>query len=80
MPKESLPKEPLPPPGPRDYASVANPRFNRHDTIDCDVVFPAHGATPLPFTASPHDPEPHGREIFARCLAGEFGPVGRRAE
>lgn len=27
------------------------------------------------FTATPHDIEPHGREIFARCRAGEFGEV-----
>lgn len=29
----------------------------------------------VPFTATPDDSEAHGREIFARCLAGEFGPV-----
>lgn len=28
-----------------------------------------------PFTATPYDSEPHGRELFARCLAGEFGKV-----
>lgn len=29
----------------------------------------------LPFTASPHDSEPHGVELYERALAGEFGPV-----
>ncbi|WP_206022731.1 hypothetical protein [Billgrantia bachuensis] len=29
----------------------------------------------VPFTATPYDPEPHGRELFARCLAGEFGDI-----
>jgi hypothetical protein len=29
----------------------------------------------LPFTASPTDPEPHGRAIFATAQAGEFGPI-----
>ena len=29
----------------------------------------------VPFTASPSDIEPHGREIFTRCRSGEFGPI-----
>jgi len=29
----------------------------------------------VPFTATPYDTEAHGREIFARCLAGEFGEI-----
>lgn len=29
----------------------------------------------LPFTASANDPEPHGRDIHARALAGEFGAI-----
>ena len=29
----------------------------------------------VPFHATPDDPEAHGREIYARALAGEFGPV-----
>lgn len=29
----------------------------------------------VPFTATPYDSEPHGRELFARCLVGEFGDV-----
>lgn len=29
----------------------------------------------VPFTASKHDPELHGRELYARCLAGEFGEI-----
>lgn len=27
------------------------------------------------FTANPLDPEPHGREIYRRCLVGEFGAI-----
>jgi hypothetical protein len=30
----------------------------------------------VPFTATPDDPEPMGRELFAAAVAGEFGPVG----
>ena len=29
----------------------------------------------IPFGADPNDPEPHGRELFARAVAGEFGPI-----
>jgi hypothetical protein len=33
----------------------------------------------IPFTASPNDTEAHGRDIFARCIAGEFGPIAEYA-
>jgi hypothetical protein len=29
----------------------------------------------LPFTANPNDTEAHGRDLFARAVAGEFGPI-----
>ena len=29
----------------------------------------------LPFTASPNDVEEHGRDLFARATAGEFGAI-----
>lgn len=29
----------------------------------------------VPFSASPDDPEAHGRELFARAKAGEYGPI-----
>jgi hypothetical protein len=29
----------------------------------------------LPFTANPKDVEPHGRDIYARAIAGEFGEI-----
>lgn len=41
--------------------------------IDCEIEHPAFGL--IPFTASPQDVEAHGREIFKRIVAGEFGPV-----
>lgn len=45
--------------------------------IDCTIaVEVAPGATEdWPFTASAADSAAHGREIFARATAGEFGPV-----
>ena len=29
----------------------------------------------IPFSADPNDSEAHGRDLFARAVAGEFGPV-----
>jgi hypothetical protein len=29
----------------------------------------------LPFTADPNDLEEHGRDVFARAIAGEFGTI-----
>lgn len=41
--------------------------------INCEVEHPDYGW--IPFTASPNDPERHGRNIFAGCLAGDHGPI-----
>jgi hypothetical protein len=60
------------------YTAVSEPRFaNAEGTmIDCLVVFPSISREPLPYTAAEVDPDAeHCEEIFARCLAGEFGPV-----
>ncbi len=40
-----------------------NPRYNENGTIDVDINHPDFGW--IPFTASPDDVEPHGRQIFA---------------
>lgn len=29
----------------------------------------------IPFTASPEDPEDHGRAIFNAAMSGTFGPI-----
>jgi hypothetical protein len=39
-----------------------NPKFTSNGLIDCEVDHPVYGW--IPFTASPHDCEPHGRELF----------------
>ncbi len=58
------------------FSEVTNPQWaNAEQTaIDCTVVFD-HIGEPVPFTANPLDPLAHGREIFERAAAGEFGPV-----
>jgi hypothetical protein len=32
-------------------------------------------AQEVPFTASPYDSEPHGREVFQKIVAGQFGEI-----
>jgi hypothetical protein len=39
-----------------------NAKRNADGTIDCEINHPQFGW--IPFTASPEDPERHGREIF----------------
>ena len=56
------------------YITVTAPRYTASGTIDMDVEFEGiPGITP--FTASPNDVEAHGRELFERAAAGDFGPV-----
>jgi hypothetical protein len=43
--------------------------------IECIVRFSSF-STELPFNADPEDVEEHGRDIFRRCIAGEFGEIG----
>lgn len=56
--------------------SVRDPRWasEDHSLIDC-IVKTNTLVHEAPFTASIHDTEPHGREIYERCVAGEFGPI-----
>jgi len=42
---------------------VRNSVYNEHGTIDCEVEHPDYGW--IPFTASPEDPEEHGRQLFS---------------
>lgn len=59
------------------YTQVTNPRWAdaAQSCIDCDVFFEALGQI-VPFTASPNDTAEHGRQIYADCVAGVYGPVG----
>jgi len=58
------------------FSDVTNPHWanEEHTAIDCIVTF-EHINEPVPFTANPQDSYEHGREIFALCESGEFGPV-----
>jgi hypothetical protein len=58
------------------FVYANNPKWaNRSQTlIDLTVRFEGFDSD-LPFGANPNDPEQHGRDIYARALAGEFGPI-----
>jgi hypothetical protein len=60
-----------------EVLSVRNPMWADvdHSAINCRVRF-GHLIDEVPFTAALNDSEPHGREIYARCLKGEFGEIG----
>lgn len=57
--------------------SLENPAWANadHTLIDCVITTSQFGDEKLPFTASPTDCEPHGRAMFERIVAGEFGPI-----
>lgn len=56
------------------YTSVTNPSWNKDKTgIDCFVMFESIGK--VPFHATQNDEYAHGREIYERCVSGEFGKI-----
>ena len=56
-----------------------NARFNENGTIDIEWEHPTLGL--IPFTASPDDPNEHGREIYAALVAaGNIAPYEPPAE
>jgi len=57
-----------------EYAKNPHWANAEHTMIDLTVRF-AEIPEDLPFTASPHDCEAHGRDIYAKAIAGEFGVI-----
>jgi hypothetical protein len=59
-----------------EILSVRNPQWASEDgsAINCWVRINTL-VQEVPFTASKYDSEPHGREVYARCQAGEFGEI-----
>lgn len=55
--------------------TASNPRYSNaaNTTIDLDVVTVEFGE--IPFTASNGDIEAHGRDLYDRAIAGEFGAI-----
>ena len=52
---------------------ITNAQYNKDGTIDCDWDHPAHGV--IRFTASPNDPEAHGRAIYQWLVDGKYGQI-----
>lgn len=54
-----------------------SPVWSRADqtSVDLAVEFEEIDGE-IPFTASPNDPHEHGRSLFARACAGDFGAIG----
>lgn len=53
-------------------------KYNESGTIDMVMDHPLYG--PIPFTASPDDPEEHGRQIYHNAVSGIYGPIAEYAE
>lgn len=55
--------------------NAQTPRWTsvEHTAIELLATHSKYGE--IPFTASASDPEAHGRDLYARAVAGEFGPV-----
>ena len=56
------------------YAKTPIFRDPLGESLDLVVKFD-HLDFEVPFTARADDPEPHGRDLYARAMAGEFGEV-----
>ncbi|EJJ7187703.1 DUF4376 domain-containing protein [Salmonella enterica] len=54
--------------------SARNGVYTENGLINCLVHFEGFDDS-IPFTASPDDPEEHGRQLYANLKAGKYGPV-----
>ena len=59
------------------YTTVTNPSWAdaEHTAIVCDVDFDDLSEATVPFAAVASGDYPHSHEIFARCVAGDFGVI-----
>ncbi|WP_256671857.1 tail fiber assembly protein [Pseudomonas sp. 18058] len=64
--------------------SARQPRWNdvEHTSLNLLVTFEESKDTlgEMPFTASPKDPESHGRELFERATALEYGDIAEPSD
>ena len=58
-----------------NYSKVTNPVFANISNTLINVTVTFDNIGEVPFTASPDDQELHGKEIFAKCIAGDFGEI-----
>ena len=59
------------------FKAVKNPKWNNFEQtfIECEVDFDDLVEAFVPFSAVASGDYPHTHEIFARCVAGEFGEI-----
>ena len=59
------------------YTKVLNPTWANaeHTAINCDVDFDDLRDELVPFTAVASDDYEHSHQIFAECLAGNYGAI-----
>jgi len=59
------------------YTKVLNPRWANaeHTSINCDVDFDDLRDDIVPFTAVASGDYEHSHQIFAECLAGNYGAI-----
>lgn len=65
------------------YSAVRNCKWANaeHSSIECEVNFnDVNSEEWTPFAANPLDHYEHGREIFAKAVAGEFGVIQEYVE
>lgn len=60
-----------------NYTTVKNPKWANaaHTMINCEVDFDDLVEEFVPFSAVPSGDYAHSHEIFARCVAGDFGAI-----
>ncbi|HBB6984706.1 TPA: DUF4376 domain-containing protein [Salmonella enterica subsp. enterica serovar Napoli] len=61
-------------------SDARNGWYNENGTITAEVWFDGHtngDGAPLylPYTATPHDPEGYGKQLYADLVAGKYGPI-----
>jgi hypothetical protein len=59
------------------YTQVLNPQWANaeHTAINCDVDFDDLREELVPFTAVASGDYEHSHQIFAECVAGNYGPI-----
>ena len=60
-----------------NYTRVFNPRWANaeHTQINCDVDFDDLSEELVPFTAVASGDYAHSHQIFAECVAGQYGEI-----
>lgn len=61
-----------------EVIELRDPHYSAPDnsTIDAIVTWSRFPNEPMPFTASPLDPEEHGRKLYKDLVDGVYGPIG----